>query len=65
LVPATRRSKVPLVQNGPILPSSPIFSSALVQQLVTALVASGRGDEDYSAIATVLFELGRQRPVAE
>jgi hypothetical protein len=28
-----------------------------VQQLVTALVASGRGDDDYAALATVLFRM--------
>ena len=31
--------------------------SAVVQELVAALVARGRGDMDYSALATVLFEL--------
>jgi 2-hydroxy-3-oxopropionate reductase len=31
--------------------------SAVVQDLVAALVARGRGDLDYSALATVLFEL--------
>ena len=31
--------------------------SSVVQQLVTALVADGRGDDDYSALATVLFGL--------
>jgi 2-hydroxy-3-oxopropionate reductase len=31
--------------------------SAEVHQLVTALVAAGRGDQDYSALATVLFDL--------
>src|SRR3954471_13262442 len=31
--------------------------STLVQQLVTALVADGRGEDDYSALATVLFGL--------
>jgi 2-hydroxy-3-oxopropionate reductase len=36
---------------------TPAPVSAIVQQLVTALVASGRGDEDYSALATVLFEM--------
>ena len=37
---------------------SPAPVSAVVHQLVTALVASGRGDRDYSALATVLFDLG-------
>lgn len=36
---------------------SPAPVSAVVQQLVTALVASGRGDDDYAAMATVLFEM--------
>jgi len=36
---------------------APAPVSAVVQQLVTALVAGGRGDDDYAALATVLFEL--------
>ncbi len=36
---------------------APMPVSAVVQQLVNALTAMGRGDEDYSALATVLFEL--------
>jgi 2-hydroxy-3-oxopropionate reductase len=35
----------------------PAPASSVVQQLVTALVASGRGADDYSALATVLFDL--------
>jgi 2-hydroxy-3-oxopropionate reductase len=35
--------------------SAPV--SSVVQQLVTALVAEGRGEDDYSALATVLFGL--------
>jgi hypothetical protein len=31
--------------------------SAAVHQLVEALVASGRGQDDYAALATVLFGL--------
>jgi 2-hydroxy-3-oxopropionate reductase len=31
--------------------------SSVVQQLVTALLAEGRGEDDYSALATVLFDL--------
>jgi 2-hydroxy-3-oxopropionate reductase len=31
--------------------------SAEVHQLVTALVAAGKGEQDYSALATVLFDL--------
>jgi 2-hydroxy-3-oxopropionate reductase len=36
---------------------SPAPVSAVVQQLVTALVSSGHGDDDYAALATVLFDL--------
>lgn len=36
---------------------TPAPVSAAVQQLVTALVASGRGEQDYAALATVVFEL--------
>jgi len=36
---------------------APAPVSAAVHQLVTALVAAGRGDDDYAALATVLFEL--------
>ena len=36
---------------------SPAPVSAVVQQLVEALVAGGRGDIDYSALATVLFDM--------
>jgi 2-hydroxy-3-oxopropionate reductase len=36
---------------------TPAPVSAVVHQLVTALVAAGKGDQDYSALATVLFEL--------
>jgi 2-hydroxy-3-oxopropionate reductase len=35
----------------------PAPASAVVQQLVAALVAGGRGEDDYAALATVLFEL--------
>ena len=31
--------------------------SAVIQQLVEALIAAGRGEDDYSALATVLFDL--------
>ena len=37
--------------------ASPAPVSAVVHQLVTALVAAGHGDDDYAALATVLFEL--------
>ena len=36
---------------------TPAPVSAAVHQLVMALVAEGRGEEDYSAVATVLFKL--------
>jgi 2-hydroxy-3-oxopropionate reductase len=36
---------------------APAPVSAAVQQLVTALVAAGQGQEDYSALATVVFRL--------
>lgn len=36
---------------------APAPVTAVVQQLVTALVAAGRGDDDYSALATVIFRL--------
>ena len=36
---------------------SPAPVSAVVQELVAALVARGRGEMDYSALATVLFDL--------
>jgi 2-hydroxy-3-oxopropionate reductase len=41
--------------------NSPAPVSAVVHQLVTALLASGRGDEDYSALAKVVFDLGGTR----
>jgi 2-hydroxy-3-oxopropionate reductase len=44
---------------------SPAPVSAVVQQLVTALVAAGRGNDDYSALATVLFDLAAARPQQE
>lgn len=36
---------------------TPAPVSSAVQQLVTALVASGRGEDDYAALATVVFGL--------
>ena len=36
---------------------APAPVSTAVQQMVTALVAAGQGEEDYSALATVLFRL--------
>ena len=35
----------------------PAPATSVIQQLVTALVAAGRGDDDYAALGTVLFEL--------
>jgi 2-hydroxy-3-oxopropionate reductase len=40
---------------------SPAPVSAVVHQLVTALLASGRADDDYAALATVLFDLAGVR----
>jgi 2-hydroxy-3-oxopropionate reductase len=40
---------------------TPAPVTAAVDALVTALVASGRGDDDYSALATVLFDLAHAR----
>jgi 2-hydroxy-3-oxopropionate reductase len=37
--------------------NAPAPVSVVVQQLLNALVAQGRGGEDYSALATVLFDL--------
>jgi 2-hydroxy-3-oxopropionate reductase len=39
----------------------PMPVSAVVQQLVNAMVAAGRGGHDYSALATVLFHLAGLR----
>ena len=40
--------------------------SAVIQQLVNALVASGRGDDDYSGLATVIFDLaGLEHPLTK
>ena len=39
------------------LHETPLPVSALVQQLLNALVAAGRAGDDYSALATVLFDL--------
>ena len=41
--------------------AAPAPVSAVVQDLVHALVARGRGDLDYSALATVLFDLAEIR----
>lgn len=43
----------------------PAAVTAEVQTLVTALIAAGRGKEDYSALATVVFDLaGLSHPLA-
>jgi len=36
---------------------TPAPSAAVVQQLVSALMASGHGEDDYSSLASVIFEL--------
>jgi 2-hydroxy-3-oxopropionate reductase len=36
--------------------------AAVVQQLVTAMVVAGKGDQDYSALATVLLDLAGVGP---
>jgi len=38
---------------------SPAPVSAVIQQLVEALMAAGRGEDDYAALATVLFDMAR------
>ena len=42
--------------NGPRT-GVPAPTSAVVQQLVSAMIAAGQGDDDYSALATVVFRL--------
>ncbi len=41
---------------------TPAPVTAAVHQLVTALIAAGRGEDDYSGLATVLFELAGIEP---
>jgi 2-hydroxy-3-oxopropionate reductase len=41
---------------------TPAPVSSAVQQLVTSMVAAGQGDEDYSALATVIFRLAGLDP---
>jgi 2-hydroxy-3-oxopropionate reductase len=44
---------------------TPAPIAAAVHQLVTALVAAGRGNDDYSALATVIFDLaGLSHPLS-
>jgi 2-hydroxy-3-oxopropionate reductase len=38
---------------------TPALVSAAVHQLIMALVAAGRGDEDYSAVATIVQDMAR------
>jgi 2-hydroxy-3-oxopropionate reductase len=38
---------------------TPAMVTAIVHQLVTALMAAGRGDEDYAALGALMAELGR------
>jgi 2-hydroxy-3-oxopropionate reductase len=40
---------------------TPAPASAVVQQLVAELVTSGKGDLDYSALATVIFDMAGLR----
>jgi 2-hydroxy-3-oxopropionate reductase len=35
----------------------PVPVTSVIQQLVAAMIAAGRGDQDYSGLATVLFDL--------
>jgi 2-hydroxy-3-oxopropionate reductase len=45
--------------------NTPAPVAAAVHALVTALIASGRGDEDYSALATVIFDMaGLSHPLS-
>jgi 2-hydroxy-3-oxopropionate reductase len=37
----------------------PVPVTALVHQIVTALIAAGRGLDDYSALSTIIFEMAR------
>jgi 2-hydroxy-3-oxopropionate reductase len=39
----------------------PAPASSVIQQLVTARIAAGRGDDDYAALGTVLFEMAGLR----
>jgi 2-hydroxy-3-oxopropionate reductase len=41
---------------------TPAPVSSAIQQLITAMVASGQGQEDYSALATVIFKLAGLAP---
>ncbi|HET7696168.1 MAG TPA: NAD(P)-binding domain-containing protein [Vicinamibacterales bacterium] len=42
--------------------ATPAPIAAAVHQLVTALIASGRGGDDYSALATIIFALAGRPP---
>jgi 2-hydroxy-3-oxopropionate reductase len=41
---------------------TPAPVSSAIQQLITAMVAAGQGQEDYSALATVIFKLAGLAP---
>jgi 2-hydroxy-3-oxopropionate reductase len=44
---------------------TPAPVSSAIQQLITAVVASGQGADDYSALATVLFRLAGLKPTID
>jgi 3-hydroxyisobutyrate dehydrogenase-like beta-hydroxyacid dehydrogenase len=44
---------------------TPAPVSSAIQQLITAMVASGQGADDYSALATVLFRLAGLKPTID
>jgi 2-hydroxy-3-oxopropionate reductase len=44
---------------------TPAPVSSAIQQLITAMVASGQGQEDYSALATVIFRLAGLAPTID
>jgi 2-hydroxy-3-oxopropionate reductase len=44
---------------------TPAPVSSAIQQLITAMVASGQGQEDYSALATVVFRLAGLAPTID
>jgi 3-hydroxyisobutyrate dehydrogenase-like beta-hydroxyacid dehydrogenase len=41
---------------------TPAPVSSAIQQLITAMVAAGQGQDDYSALATVIFKLAGLAP---
>ena len=44
---------------------SPAPTTAVIQQLVEAAMAAGRGDDDYAALGTVLFQMAGVSDTAE